>query len=86
MTDFQSFRNAVLEDDDLQDEVMSIINTAAANGSGLGDGIATLAKNHGYTITSEEVYAHADFLGQDGDLTDFELELISGGSSASEDC
>jgi len=80
MTDFQSFRNAVLEDDDLQDEVMSIINTAAANGSGLGDGIATLAKNHGYTITSEEVYAHADFLGQDGDLTDFELELISGGS------
>ena len=79
MTDFQSFRNAVLEDDDLQDEVMSIINTATRNGSGLGDGIATLAKNHGYTITSEEVYAHADFLGQDGDLTDFELELISGG-------
>ena len=79
MTDFQSFRNAVLENDDLQDEVMSIINTATANGSGMGDGIATLAKNHGYTITSEEVYAHADFLGQDGDLTDFELELISGG-------
>jgi hypothetical protein len=34
---------------------------------------------HGYTITSDEVYAHQDFLGQDGDLTDFELELISGG-------
>ena len=79
MTDFQSFRNAVLENDDLQDEVMSIINTATANGAGLGDGIATLANNHGYTITSEEVYAHQDFLGQDGDLTDFELELISGG-------
>ena len=79
MSDFNSFRNAVLTNDDLQDEVMSIINTATANGSGLGDGIATLAKNHGYTITSEEVYAHADFLGQDGDLTDFELELISGG-------
>ena len=79
MSDFNSFRNAVLEDDDLQDEVMSIINTATANGAGLGDGIATLAKTHGYTITSEEVYAHQDFLGQDGDLTDFELELISGG-------
>ena len=79
MTGFQSFRNAVLENDDLQDEVMSIINTATINGSGLGDGIATLVKNHGYTITSEEVYAHQDFLGQDGDLTDFELELISGG-------
>ena len=80
MSDFNSFRNAVLEDDDLQDEVMSIINAATANGAGLGDGIATLAKTHGYTITSDEVYAHQDFLGQDGDLTDFELELISGGS------
>ena len=79
MPDFNSFRNAVLEDDDLQEQVMSIIHTASANGSGMGDGIATLAKNHGYTITSDEVYAHAEFLGQDGDLTDFELELISGG-------
>ena len=80
MSDFQSFRDAVLEDEDLQEAVISIINTAAANGSGMGDGIATLAKNHGYTITSDEVYAHQDFLGQDGDLTDFELEMISGGN------
>ena len=80
MTDFQTFRTAVLEDEDLQDEVMSVVNAATANGSGLGDGIATLAKNHGYMITSDEVYAHADFLGQDGDLTDFELGMISGGS------
>ena len=86
MSDFNSFRNAVLENDDLQDEVMSIINTATINGAGLGDGIATLAKNHGYTITSEEVYAHADFLGQDGDLTDFELEMISGGGKRGRTC
>ncbi|XXK21195.1 Nif11-like leader peptide family natural product precursor [Arenicellales bacterium nBUS_48] len=79
MSDFQSFRNAVLEDDDLQEAVVSIINTATANGSGMGDGIATLAKTHGYTISSDEVYAHQDFLGQGDDLTDFELELISGG-------
>ena len=82
MTDFQSFRNAVLEDDDLQEQVISIIHTATTNGSGMGDSIATLAKNHGYTITSEEVYAHQDFLGQDGDLTDFELQLISGGQES----
>ena len=82
MSDFNAFREAVLEDDDLQEQVISIVNTAAANGSGLGDGIATLAKNHGYTITSEEVYAHQDFLGQDGDLTDFELEMVSGGGKA----
>ena len=79
MTDFQSFRNAVLKNDDLQEAVISIINTATANGAGLGDGIATLAKTHGYTITSDEVYAHQDFLGEGGDLTDFELQLISGG-------
>ena len=82
MSDFNAFREAVLEDDDLQEQVISIVNTAAANGSGLGDGIASLAKNHGYTITSEEVYAHQDFLGQDGDLTDFELEMVSGGGKA----
>ena len=83
MSDFNSFRNAVLEDDDLQEQVISIINTATANGSGMGDGIATLAKSHGFIITSDEVYAHQDFLGQDGDLTDFELELISGGARGS---
>ena len=73
MSDFNSFRNAVLENDDLQEQVMSIIHTASANGSGMGDGIATLAKTHGFTITSDEVYAHAEFLGQDGDLTDLSL-------------
>ena len=59
--------------DALQEQVISIVNTPIANASGLGDGIATLAKNHGYTITLDDVYAHADFLGQDGDLTDFKL-------------
>ena len=86
MSDFQSFRNAVLEDEDLQEQVISIVNTATANGSGLGDGIATLAKTHGCIITSDEVYAHTDFLGQDGDLTDFELEMISGGLRSGGSC
>ena len=45
MTDFQSFRNAVLEDDDLQEQVISIINTATANGSGMGDGIQPLLRH-----------------------------------------
>ena len=61
---------------------MPIANMATANGSGLGDGIATLGMKHNYFFTSEEVYAHQDFLGQDGDLTDFELELISGGQQS----
>jgi len=61
-----------------------IINTATTNSSGLGDGIATLAKTHGFTITSDGVYAHQDFLGQDDGLTDFELQLISGGQNGGE--
>jgi hypothetical protein len=80
MSDFQSFHNAVLEDEDLQKQVISIVNTATTNDAVLGDGIATLAKTHGYAITSDEVYTHTDFLGQDGGLTDFELEMISGGA------
>jgi len=79
MSDFQSFRDAVLEDEDLQEQVISIVNTATANGAGLEENIVTLAKNHGYTVTEDDVTQHADFLGQDGDLTDFELEMISGG-------
>ena len=83
MTDFNSFRNAVLEDEDLQEQVISIVNTATANGAGLEENIVTLAKNHGFTVTEDEVTQHADFLGQDGDLTDFELEMISGGGARS---
>ena len=80
MSDFQSFRSAVpVDDDELQEQVISIVNTAITNGAGLEENIVTLAKNHGYTITQDDVTQHADFLGQDGDLTDFELEMISGG-------
>ena len=64
MSDLRTFRNAVIEDEDLQKQVISIVNTATANGAVLGDGIATLTKTYGYTITSDEVYAHADFLGR----------------------
>ena len=74
MSDFPSFHNSVLENDDLQEQVISIISTAIINRSGLGDGITTLAKTHGFTITSDEICAHQDFLGQGGDLTVFELD------------
>lgn len=33
MSDFQNFRTAVLEDEDLQEQVISIVNTATTNGS-----------------------------------------------------
>ena len=40
-----------------------------------------LAGNTKREATSDEVYAHAEFLGQGDDLTDFELQLISGGQT-----
>ncbi len=43
MSDFNSFRNVVPKKDNRQDEVMSIIEAATANGSGLVDGIAILS-------------------------------------------
>ena len=81
MTDFQSFRSAVLESVELQEAVVSRINTAIANGNGLGNSISILAKSHGYNITAEEVYEHQGFLGEGEELTDFELELIGGGQT-----
>ena len=57
-------------------EVISIVNAATANGSDLGDGIATFTQNHGYSITSNEVYAHAGVLGQ-GDVG--RIGVVSGG-------
>jgi hypothetical protein len=79
VTDFQSFPDAILENDDLQDEVISVVMTATANGSGLGDGIATRGMNHNDFFSSEEVCERADFLGEGRNLTDFELKMISDG-------
>jgi hypothetical protein len=39
MPGFQSFRNAVLEDEVLQEQAIFIVNTTTANGSDLGEGI-----------------------------------------------
>ena len=61
------FNFCARDDEDPQEQVISIVNTATANGSGLGDGIATFTQNHGYSITANDVYTHADFLGQ-GDV------------------
>jgi len=55
--------NAVLQDEELRKELMDIVNMTTAQGSGLGDGIATLAKTYRYTITPKEVYVQTNALG-----------------------
>ena len=63
ITDFQSFRNAVLENDDLQEAVISIINTATANGSGLSDEHAVITSG-GLDSLISETAEHLYFFGK----------------------
>lgn len=80
MVDFESFRNAFFENDNLQKQILSVMNAAMRNSSDLGDGIVdgivTLAKNNGYTITSDEVYTYFDLLSRAEELTNFELDMV----------
>jgi len=69
------FRNKVNASKPLQDEVMQAF---ARN----GEGIVEVGKKHGYSFTAEEAL---ELLQSDqGELSEFELELVAGGGSA--DC
>ena len=63
MTEFESFRQAVLENNDLQEQVFSIVDTAMAKGSGAGEGLAAIAKAYGYDVTAREIYVQTNMLG-----------------------
>ena len=63
MTEFQSFRQAVLENSDLQEQVFSIVDTAMSNGSGIGEGLAAIAKAYGYDVSAKEIYVQTNTLG-----------------------
>ncbi len=39
-----------------------------------------VARNHGYHLTSQDLLAVAEEATKSGDLSDFDLELVSGGS------
>ena len=63
MTEFESFRQAVLENTDLQEQVFSIVDTAMGKGSGVGEGLAAIAKAYGYDVTAREIYVQTNMLG-----------------------
>ena len=63
MTEFESFRQAVLENNDLQEQVFSIVDTAMGKGSGVGEGLAAIAKAYGYDVTAREIYVQTNMLG-----------------------
>ena len=69
------FRNAVAESTDLQEKVKA------------GADLVTLAKDNGYEFTQEELETGWEELQKsDEELTDFELDVVSGGSISQQGC
>ena len=68
-----AFRDYVSQNGDVQKEIRSALMTESAK-------VSEIAAKHGFTFTSEEgeqAWASA----QDNELSDFELDMVSGGSS-----
>ena len=66
-----AFRDYVAQNDDVQREIRSALMTESAK-------ISEIAAKHGFTFTSEEGQQALD-AGQDNELSDFELDMVSGG-------
>ena len=67
------FRQAVTEDEELQDEIR-----ATAAGGGLD--LTVVGARHGFEFTAAELNEVAKEIG--GELTDFELEMVAGGEES----
>ena len=73
-----AFRDYVAQNDDVQREIRSALMTESAK-------ISEIAAKHGFTFTSEEGQQALD-AGQDNELSDFELDMVSGGYSSRGRC
>lgn len=76
--DIQAFRTLVNDDDGLRAKFIG----AYQHGPGA---VAAMAKQHGFEVSEEEVVAALESVEADGELTDVELELVSGGGKNSQD-
>ena len=74
-----AFRDYVSANEEVQREIRSALMTESAK-------ISEIAAKHGFSFTSEEGQ-QAWEAGQDNELSDFELDMVSGGfSSGKSDC
>ena len=74
-----AFRDYVSENEDVQKEIRSALMTESAK-------VSEIAAKHGFTFTSEEGQEAWD-AAQDTELSDFELDMVSGGfRSGQSDC
>ena len=69
-----AFRDYVSQNQDVQREIRSALTTESAK-------VSEIAAKHGFTFTSDEGQQAWD-AGQDNELSDFELDMVSGGFSS----
>ena len=69
-----AFRDYVSQNEDVQKEIRSALMTESAK-------VSEIAAKHGFTFTSEEA-EQAWETAQENELSDFELDMVSGGFGA----
>ena len=73
-----AFREYVSQNEDVQREIRSALMTESAK-------VSEIAAKHGFTFTSEEGQQAWD-AAQDNELSDFELDMVSGGARSRKGC
>lgn len=75
----QEFRSKVNESPLLQDSVRAAFAQQSA------EQVVALGREHGHEFTTEDVVELWDAVNETGELSDFELELVSAGGAPSND-
>ena len=75
MDQANAFRDYVAQNDEVQREIRSALMTESAK-------VSEIAAKHGFTFTSEEAWDAA----QDNELSDFELDMVAGGTHRRAGC
>ena len=73
-----AFRDYVSQNEDVQKEIRSALMTESAT-------VSEIASKHGFTFTSEEA-EQAWETAQENELSDFELDMVSGGNRRLRGC
>ena len=73
-----AFRDYVAQNEGVQKEIRSALMTESAT-------VSEIASKHGFTFTSEEGQEAWD-AAQDNELSDFELDMVSGGWTRKTGC
>jgi predicted ribosomally synthesized peptide with nif11-like leader len=73
-----AFRDYVSQNEEVQKEIRSALMTESAK-------VSEIASEHGFTFTSEEGEQAWD-AGQANELSDFELDMVSGGWNRNNRC